>query len=356
MARRIREILRFLKRFLRRKGYKRLSPCEEPPWSLLLELPLDILLLIIPYLQLVDQACLALTCKPLYRLLRSVHDDEQLAWPRYLANPLPACESDSQLRVPRNDLLLKLQDTHWIYCCGCLKLHPKNHFRYPHQWRPSSCAYCINVVNVVDLCACLALTYANAIKLVDWIQTGVASHYLHQNIYREFQLRKLRNTRFLIHRCSVTSQPDAFVALTVTVGLDSDNRLLVTTRYNVYWSTPHPCVRDHPLDCDIYQAPRNIVSIFVCPHMHALAWFYGQHSHFPVPEMRCGSCNTTINLIHSTDDGLHSVIQAERNLGFMYDHPSKLWVQSDCLIKWWRGSRRPGNLMERFWYEWPYRP
>ncbi|PLN81036.1 hypothetical protein BDW42DRAFT_201006 [Aspergillus taichungensis] len=350
MARWLRKILRLIKLFQRRNGYERLSPCEEPPWSLLLELPLDILLLIIPYLRLVDKACLALTCKPLYRLLCSVHGDEQLAWPRYLASPLPACEFGSEPHVSRNDLLLKLQDTHWIFCRGCLKLHPKNHFRYIHKRRPNKCEYSINLVNVVDLCACLALTYANGIKLVDWIQTGVASHHLHQNTYREFQFRELKNTRFLIHRCSVTSQPDAFVALTATVALDADNRLVVTTRYNVYWSTPHPYLRDHPRDRDIYQVPHNIESIFVCPHIHALAWLYGRHSRFLVHEDRCGSCATTINLIHSTGDGLHSVIQAERNLGFMYDHPSKLWVQSDCLRRWWNTSRRPGNPMEEWWY------
>lgn len=352
MTRWIRKLLRLVRLFKGRNGYERLSPREEPPWSPFLELPLDILLVIIPYLQLVDQACLALTCKPLYRLLRSVHGDEQLAWPRYLASPLPACEFGSQSHVLRNDLLLKLEDTHWRFCRRCLKLHPKNHFTYADTWRPSLNRYCIIDVGVVDLCACLALTYANGIRLVDWIQTGVASHDLHRNIYREFQLRVLKNTRFLIHRCSVTSEPDAFVALTTTVALGSDNCLVVTTRHNVYWSTPHHHPGDFSDNRAIYRAPHNIESIFACPHMHALAWLYGQYSRFLVHEKRCGVCDTTLNLLHSTGDGLHSVIQAERNLGIMYNNLSKPWVQSGCSLRWWKSSRRPGNPMERLWYEW----
>ncbi|KAL4910620.1 hypothetical protein BDW74DRAFT_887 [Aspergillus multicolor] len=129
MRLRIKKGLAFFGILTRRRGYERLTFQEELNSSLLLELPLEILLLIIPHLPLVSQACLALTCKPLYRLLRSAHGNEQLAWPRYLAYPLPSCKQFGMGSL-RNELLLKLEDARWLYCRGRLKLHPKECFKF----------------------------------------------------------------------------------------------------------------------------------------------------------------------------------------------------------------------------------
>ncbi|KAL4785007.1 hypothetical protein BJX76DRAFT_325763 [Aspergillus varians] len=355
MASYIRKLLGFVGLSKERGDYKHLSYHEQSPRSLLPELPVDILLLIVPHLPLVSQACLALTCKSLYGLLRSCHDDERLAWPRFLASPLPSCELfGSQPHLPRTDLLLKQEDARWLYCCGCLKLHPNNHFTIGSIRVLPLRRYCKNRVGVADLCACLALTYLNGVRLGDWIQTGVPSQYLHQNIRQEFRFRVLDKRRLLIHNCSVTSQPDAFVALTTMVTLDPDNCLVVTTRYKVYWSTPHRYLGD-AVDCrETYRTPYNTEPLFLCPHIHALAWLYGPYAPYLKSKKSCGLCDTKFRLLGCTDDGLHSVIQGERNLGIMRNDLYKRWRELDSSRRWWNGCRKPGNGMESLWYLRPW--
>ncbi|BCS28279.1 uncharacterized protein APUU_61327A [Aspergillus puulaauensis] len=363
MALLIKKFLHSIRLLGRRGKYKRLLPHEETPrplppdekrpWSLLLELPLDILVDIVPYLPLVSQVCLALICKPLYRLLRPVLDDEQLAWPRYLASPLTLSnEFGSELHLPRIDLLLKLEDARWLYCRTCLKLHPYNYFPPDFARIPPSRRDCRLYCGIVDLCSCLALTYTNGQRLSEWIQTGVPSQDLHRNIRQQSQCQTLNNRRLLIHSCSVTSQPDVFLALTIMLTLDAGKCLVVTTRYNVYWSTPHKRLGDLVNDREAYRPPFNTESIFLCSDVHALAGLYGSYAPTLTRKDACGSCDTTFHLLLCTDDGLHSVIRSERNLGIVEHDPNMPRRLVRGSQKWWLTSRDPGNAMEGMWYRW----
>ncbi|KAL2865210.1 uncharacterized protein BJX67DRAFT_382953 [Aspergillus lucknowensis] len=354
----INKLLGFVRLSKRRANYELLSSHGEPPRSPLLELPLDILLLIVPHLPLVSQVCLALTCKPLYQLLHSALDDERLAWPRYLTSPItPFGDSPYELfgsnpEIPRNNLLLKLEDSRWLYCCDCLKLHRSYQFdRWAVDRVPPSSRYCGNNVGVVDLCACLALTYSNGVQLASWIQRGVPSRYLHRNIRQEFQFRVIKNKRCLLHNCSVTSQPDAFVALTTMVTLDADSCLIVTTRYNVYWSLPHKALGEAVESLNAYRPPHNTEGIFLCPHMHALAWIYGRYARCTGYQYECRCCDTKSRMLLYNYDGFHSVIQGERNLGIIRYDTYRLWEHSEHPWRWQRASRRPGNRMEKLWYK-----
>ncbi|KAL5342154.1 hypothetical protein BJX70DRAFT_357082 [Aspergillus crustosus] len=345
----IRKVLSVARHWKQRRRYERLSSSDDLSeevlsWSLLLKLPLDILLLIIPRLPLVSQVCLALTCKPLYKLLHSALDDKQLAWPKYLASP--PSKAYNQPPLPRNELLLKLEDTRWLYCRDCLKLHPHSHFCLVQASVPSSTRYCILGVGVADLCACVALTYTNGVQLASWIQTGVPSQMLPRNICQQFRLQDLDTTRILIHKCSVTSQPDAFLTFTAKVSLTADRRLIITTRYTVYWSEPHKNPGTFYFH-ERYRPPNDTEAPFLCPHIHGLAWLYGINAQSQ--EYKCGLCDTNYRVLDYTNDGLRAVIQAERNLGIMHNDPyqSQPTLQSPS---WWHGSRQPGNPMEKFWY------
>ncbi len=370
MVPRIKKILHSIGLLRRREKYERLLsdeeapgplspdkslcrlPCnKETPWSLLPELPLDILLLIVPYLPLVSQVCLALTCKRLYRLLRPALDDEQLAWPRYLASPLTLRkELGSQPHLPRINLLLQLEDARWLYCSDCLKLHPYSCFPRGYVGIPQSRRHCRYYGGIVDLCSCLALTYTNGQRLSEWIQTGIPGQDLHRDIRRQFRYQMLNDKRFLIHKCSVTSQPDVFLTLTIVMTLDAGECLLVSTRYNVYWSTPHKHLGDMVNDREAYRAPFDTEPVLLCPDIHALAWLYGIYAPTLTSRNACRNCDTTFNVILRTDDGLHSVIRSERNLGAVRDGPNTPRRLRLGSREWYQSSRKPGNGMERLWY------
>ncbi|KAL3486300.1 hypothetical protein BJX62DRAFT_215442 [Aspergillus germanicus] len=341
------------------------SPDEDPAntghtYSRFEELPLDIFVLIIPDLPVVSKTCLALSCKAFYELLRSALNDKSLAWPRYLASPSPCREASfgSALSLPRNELLLKLQDDRWLYCSSCLKLHPHGHFPRGAYRMPASQRPCIKLPygGIVDLCACLALTHSNAVRLAEWIETGRPGEDLHQNIRREFRLVEfhlgmLRSKRpVLVHKCSATSRPNASLALATMVTLNADSHLVVKTQYVVSWS--EPCTdleHDSVFYPRWYRMHRDTQSIALCPHTKALVLPYGTHPpHLPGLTRRdtCGVCDTKIPLLLVTEDGDHHLIQTERNLGPMQNGRNKDFLEGDNYDRWQRGSRLADNDLE----------
>ncbi|KAL2789067.1 hypothetical protein BJX66DRAFT_352281 [Aspergillus keveii] len=312
------------------------------------------------YLPVVSKACLALSCKSFYGLLRSALNDKSLAWLRYLASPSPCREASfgSARSLPRNELLLKLEDDRWLYCSSCLKLHPHSHFsrlasRLPPYQRP-----CIKLPygGIVDLCACLALTHSDAARLAEWIETGRPGKDLHQNIRREFRLVEFqlgmpRSKRpVLVHKCSATSRPNASLALATMVTLSADSHLVVKTQYVVSWSEPCTDLEHDPAFYPGgYRMRRDTQSIALCPHTKALVLSYGPHPpHLPGLTHRdtCGVCDTKIPLLLVTEDGDHHLIQTERNLGPMQNGRNKDFLEGDNYDRWQRGSRLADNDLE----------
>ncbi|KAJ0414892.1 hypothetical protein BJY00DRAFT_18370 [Aspergillus carlsbadensis] len=289
------------------EGYQRVSADDKSSWSLLLYLPVDILLMINDQLPPLSKAFLALTCKPLYQQLSFVFDQEPLAWGQLLS--LEARDTSligGQMKHPRTQLLLHLEDRHWLYCSACRKLHPTTHFRRSSKSRHPSRRFCgIERWGIVDLCACLALTIANGRRLVEWLQTGAPCPTLHPNIREPFQFHSLEGRRLLRHTCSVTGHSEAFVRLVMEATLDKYQNLIVTTKYHIRW--------------------------------HALGWVYKLYidsSHY------CHSCGTIPFFLKCTDDGFYWVVLAMRNLGGQY--------------RWYKGSRMPINSILTGWY--PYNP
>jgi len=132
--------------------------------------------------------------------------------------------------------------------------------------------------------------------------------------------------------------------------LDMGKCLVVTTRYKVYWSAPHKRLGDIVSQREPYQAPFNNEPVFLCPHIHALSWIYGTFAPTRKSKNACCNCDTTFYLLLCTDDGLHSVIHSERNLGIVQDNPNKPRPLGLGSRKWYQSSRKPGNAMEGLWY------
>lgn len=118
------------------------------------------------HLSLVDQVCLSLSCKELFCLFGStIVQHKELKFPRLLRirNPILCVNSRD---VPRNQLLLRLENHHWAYCAQCLKLHPRKEFpRYllRKSALERSCTY---YAGIADLCPCISLTVRGRDKLI----------------------------------------------------------------------------------------------------------------------------------------------------------------------------------------------
>lgn len=292
----------------------------------LLLLPVDLLWMIFPLLPLVSQACLALTCKPLYQILSSVLQHDELAWPRVLANtPYEWFLHTSEPSVRRNALLLQLEDSRWMFCSECLKLHPRSHFKIWSAKVQPRLRRCVFAGGITDLCACLALTFRGRKRLVEWLKTGEPGENLPPALRNFFRLRVRWGRRILEHKCSNSAHQDLFVRLVVNLTLDPGDTLIVTTRYHVQWSRER---KYHMYDVSPeakWLPPINAEPVLFCPHIHAITWLkFG----YPWLRNECCCCDTRLHLLHCTPDGLSLVLQAVRNLG-------------GGSVRWGQGARWP---------------
>ncbi|UDD65119.1 hypothetical protein AFCA_012313 [Aspergillus flavus] len=186
----------------------------------LLNLPLDILFEIFPLLPLPSQVCLALSCKPLYRLFSSTLQDEQLAWPRLLA------------------------------------------------------------------------------------------YTLSQRIREAFQPLIIDDRSSLLHQCSIPSIPEVSVDLEIVVALNDRKRLEALTRYRVRMSSYQPRPRGV---IPWFSGPHDATErIYLCPHIDLLPFV---RDSYYWPQIECWSCETSVCVDSSEDEGLHVVLLSVRNLG-----------------------------------------
>ncbi|KAL4914995.1 hypothetical protein BDW62DRAFT_213052 [Aspergillus aurantiobrunneus] len=279
---------------------------DDSPYSALLDLPLDILWLIFSLLPLESKACLALTCKPLYSAFGFVLNDEHLAWPRPRVLRSVRFRRQSWIWGPRTDFLRLLESDRWLYCSGCLKLHPPTRFpkdsgRIPHRWR-----LCKLKAHVVDLCPCLAVNFADRMRLIKSLQTGRCSPDLAPSVRQALQPQFTNGKRLFNHSCSVESDIDAVVTLEMTLTLDGDKCLQASTRYHVQW-TKDPNAAIYVLSPMFYEPE----PVLLCPHIDILAYTRP----VPLSQMgRCQHCDTRLQMTERSDDDSYYVMDGDRGI------------------------------------------
>ncbi|KAG2417705.1 hypothetical protein HFD88_008924 [Aspergillus terreus] len=100
---------------------------EDPPikgHTSIVDIPVELLSLIFELLPLPSKVCFALSSKRMYRLFGTIVKDDRLVYPRLFSSkkfPIPLNRSD----IPRNQLLIQLEDQRFAFCSVCLKLHPR---------------------------------------------------------------------------------------------------------------------------------------------------------------------------------------------------------------------------------------
>ncbi|KAL4969955.1 F-box protein [Aspergillus stella-maris] len=164
------------------------------------KLPIHILTQIFDLLPLLDQACLALTCKSFHFIFNAVLEHEQFRFPRLyqlelLESPsgTPPLNLDlrpvsslyikegsrhyarnaglGKLGYTRHQLLLRLEDRRLKYCVKCMKLHHRESFAQPTYHGPMVYRdYCWSEAGVVDICPCISLTIRDKARIVQCLR------------------------------------------------------------------------------------------------------------------------------------------------------------------------------------------
>jgi hypothetical protein len=146
------------------------------------DLPIDLLWMIVEYLSPADKLCLALTCKSLQSILNPDRELSGIWFFHHHVPIFPASVIDEDIPVfsrPRWRLLRQLEDSRWMCCSGCHRLHPVNAFSRTQRRKIAELRTCIFrpkvVARVVHLCPDVQLTYQDRLKLMQTLATPDAT-------------------------------------------------------------------------------------------------------------------------------------------------------------------------------------
>jgi hypothetical protein len=222
----------------------------------ILGIPNELLLLIFYNLEIVDQTCLALSCRTLYHKIG----------PLVLDHPGLSTAGDRHCkrRSPRSELLRRLEkDLHrrWIHCTACYTLHPPSEFTdgfnslhySPEYFTRRTCMPEYSKLGFVELCPCIQLTFRQKARLIRYLKTlsrNTDHENTSQNPIMHGRLRAfkvdvrneggLKKTRYLSHECSISSHPMGIINVKMNAYLSNTDHFVVETKYEVLGSRPLP--------------------------------------------------------------------------------------------------------------------
>lgn len=226
---------------------------KVPKYPAILCLDERILQKIYQHLSLVDQVCLSLSCKELYGLFGTIVKHKDLEFPRLLRirNPILCVNSQD---VPRNQLLLRLENRRWAYCARCLKLHPRKEFTR-HFLRKSPLERpCTYYSGIADLCPCISLTIRGREQLIKIIkQPAKPAKTRYGPFVYDFDDRGQPG---LGHVCEFSTRSGYVVRVALVLVITETGQLCAAARHTLRFSFPGAHFTAEPT--------------FACPHEELL--------------------------------------------------------------------------------------
>lgn len=212
----------------------------------------DLLTKIYEYLPLVDKACLSLTCKRLFGLFGTVTKNTQFVFPRllYIRVPILCVNSED---VPRNQLLLRLENRRWAYCADCLKLHPRKEFTRSSLGSPAPERRCSPFAGIVDICPCNSLTLRQRDHIIELLESPTTQPGME---YRTFRFERNEQPK-MVHDCSFRFKFGCRVHCSIHLSVKPSDGLAMSTRYTICFSPAKSRLTVDP--------------IFACPHQDLMS-------------------------------------------------------------------------------------
>ncbi|KAJ5577876.1 uncharacterized protein N7459_006840 [Penicillium hispanicum] len=290
-----REAHSLLQQYQRFREHKR-NPTKSfifhPNQPSILRFPENVYTEIANRLPLEDRVCFALTCKPIFMRLHRILQAPDLQYPHdRVHDERPFLRRRNIEKHPRTKLVRRLETSHWKYCIGCWKLHPRSEWksnsplsehslfdahhhprcgnlvsrRTPHNpkdlaspkqtlWLdcfatqpvPAPAAkqplQCTPRAGIVDLCPCLSITFHHKQQLVRLVESlrsrpapaTSAREFFYDNLFEYTPSRS--NSHTLCHFCAVHNNPffRVFVCTMLTL---KKGCLYVHSSYKVYVGT-----------------------------------------------------------------------------------------------------------------------
>lgn len=301
------------------------------------------------YLSLVDRVCLSLSCKELFALFGTIVKHKDLVFPRLLHIRAPILCVNSQ-DVPRNQLLLRLEDRRWAYCGKCLKLHPRKEFpRYllRESALERSCTF---YAGIADLCPCISLTIRAREQLVKILKSPAKPVKTEYGLF-EYQLVDGGKPR-LRHCCRYkhSTQPSYHIQVDLVLLITDTGQLCVLAQYNVTiskgyglyepsFACPHVDLLNHiPVEKATHD-PLRYQKVLPKPHKDLLPY---EDLLSLVPGTwvikACSQCQTLVRKDDLCEDINQAGFWVIRNLGSHEWPASRIWAHQCRMtgVNFWR--------------------
>ncbi|KAL4786427.1 hypothetical protein BJX76DRAFT_321302 [Aspergillus varians] len=216
--------------------FRRASRSPRPS---LTTLPNHLLIETFKHLKILDQACLALTCKSFHFIFSPVFENEAFRFPRLYQLRVPGLDN---FGVVRYQLLQRLQDKRVKYCVKCMKLHRREAFAQPTYHGPMvNREYCWTEAGVVDLCPCVTLTFQDKSRVVRALfrLAKGKSVVLRGGIERAFvpgtrgENPSTTSAPVLIHECQIRDHGFVAAQIKTVLYIRRKSFLIAETEYNV---------------------------------------------------------------------------------------------------------------------------
>lgn len=202
----------------------------------------------------VDKMCLSLTCKRFFNLLGTVANHVDFKFPRLLYVRVPIlCVNSKDL--PRNQLLVRLEDQRWAYCGDCLKLHPRKEFTKNSLRSEALERRCSPFAGIVDLCPCNSLTLRQRNHIIDLLDSPATQPGMK---YCTFDFERAEGPR-MVHSCSFKFRSGCILQFSTHLEFKPSEHpanLVANSQFLIWFSAADSSLPAKP--------------IFACPHQDLL--------------------------------------------------------------------------------------
>lgn len=290
------------------------------------KIPPDIVRILFTLLPSVDQLCFSLSCSYLYFQFHLYLESQHRRFPGLppSGERQALCPRHRLERIPRIQLLLRLEDSRWKFCYQCWNLHLRSSGRrrvwplslFSHQQSCSECQllhgrqYCMPHVGEVEVCPCLTITFRDKLHLMETIRSARDTFHSEKVYYYDGVLyHPASRYRSIWHDCTVTSHPFATAEIRTILWIPKQSKsLYVENKYKFSISRENA-----------QSLPAEVKTPFMCPHDNPRKWlkqffseagltFSGWHTKLHIPVL----CR--IKLEKENEPGILE-ISVIRNLG-----------------------------------------
>lgn len=255
-------------------------------------------------LDLVDQICLALTCKILFTIYTGIVKDKAILprQPTIYHLPLSFVNSDDKLRVK---LLVQLENSRWAYCAECFLLKPRGMFALDALAALPLKRRCTRYDGVIKLCPCLHFTRRdrnNVRLLLRSSLTPLPTNYGCFRIHSDGWTHEN-------HVCPFHSNNNKQLQIAVAIFISRTGSLILYVWYSLHMPFP-PGGQSGLAD-----------PIFACPHLNLLDLVYTTGN-----TTDCRICTAAIRRGPESQNDIGTVtFTARYTLGYADESDDLLW-------------------------------